>query len=109
MKPTMWLLLSGILVGGTALPVNAAPVGSHGLKTAAAEDSGAMRVGYGYHRHRGHWRYPRHSRRYYRYYDEPYYYGYYQPYYRPHYYRRYYGGPSFGFHFGGHRGWRGHW
>lgn len=105
MKPTMWLLLSGMLVGGAALPANAAPLGSHGLKM-ASDNSGLTRVGYRYHRHRGHW----HSRRSYRYYDEPYYYGYYQPYYRPYYYRPYYyGGPSISFRFGGHRGWRGHW
>jgi hypothetical protein len=113
MKSTMWLLLAGALVGGAALPVNAAPLGSHALKM-AGEDADAMRVGYRYHRHSRHWHYPRYSHRYYRYYDEPYYYGYYPPYYRSYYYRpyrHYYGGygPSFGIYFGGHRGWRGHW
>ena len=110
----MWLLLSGILVGTAALPVDDAPLGVHGPKTADA-GSATTPVG-GYYRHRGYrnWHYPRHSRRYYRYYDEPYYYSYSQPYYRNyyrphrHFYRHHYG-PTFGFYFGGHRGWRGHW
>ena len=111
MKPTMWLLLSGILVGTAALPVDAAPLGVHGVKAADA-DSPTTPVG-GYYRHHGYpnWYYPRYSRRSYRYYDEPsYYYRYAQPYY-PYYYRPYrrHYGPSLGFYYGGHRGWRGHW
>jgi hypothetical protein len=108
MKTTMWLALTGILVGAATLPAGAAPLGVDGLKTADA-DAGTTLAGYR-HRHRWHGYYPRYRPYYYNYYYNEPYYGYYRPYYR-HYYRpyRHHYGPSFGIYFGGHRGWRGHW
>lgn len=105
MKPMMWLLLSGMLAGGAALPANAAPLGStQGLKI-AGENSGTTHVGYG----RRHHRHYRHRHYGHRYYYRPYY-SYYEPYYyRPYHRRHYYDGPRFGIYFGGHRGWRRHW